>query len=115
MQFRNLVPVAVATAVLLANMVLGGDDFGPDDFLEVYGFGSNTTTAPNVNPAKQLKKGLLAGGYIPFAILIAVSSCFRAVKFSMVGTPHSNPFSATSYDPISLYVWPKQRLASCYS
>ena len=76
MHLGSLALVAVAMTATLVGVVFGddsGQQFGPGDIDEVYGFGSNTTTAPNVEPAKQLKKGLIAGGYIPFVILIVVS------------------------------------------
>ena len=87
MHLWSLAPTVVASASMLASIVTGDDvaQFGPDGIADSYGFGnsSNTTTAPSVNPAKQLKKGLIAGGYIPFVILIVVSYFWTTYRLSL--------------------------------
>jgi len=89
----------------LVGVVFGddsGQQFGPGDIDEVYGFGSNTTTAPNVEPAKQLKKGLIAGGYIPFVILIVVSFFFSISYVKYYQHKREKEFGSTMVTTLAL-------------
>jgi LMBR1 domain-containing protein 1 len=91
------------SVTLAATMAFDAEDFGPSrDPSDGYGYGLNTTTAPNVQPAKQLKKGLLAGGWIPFVVLIVVSFLFSITYVKYYQHKREKEFGSTMITTLAL-------------